>query len=300
VPHELPAAIRESMPRPSAVVPTRSAVLTLLIGLTSLAVGATTSPWLVPPYLAAMGWLLLVPARRIHDAEPSTTEGATRQPPVAAEFPPSAPDPDEDESPTVEPAPKPKKPRRKAKAKAKDSPAALPTVATFVQVAPGKFVRVEVVVPLDVPPPADEPTEPTTTDADSVAEEPAEQASPDADPVAIDSAPVESVVEEIAVIEPPPLTEEPEPESSPLAAVWGVESRSLPILIEPDPIEDHGPDEPPCESRLVATGEPARSGFGRPPHGRSIHFRLRRDPRPKARRGNGRVGASPRVVLHRA
>ncbi len=297
MPHELPAAIRESMPRPSAVS-TRSAVLAILIGLTSLAVGATTSPWLVPPYLGAMGWLLLVPARRPLDGEPSTTENATQQHVTSVSFP-TAPEPAEDVSPAVEAAPKPKKPRRKAKAKAKDAPAALPTVATFVQVAPGKFVRVEVVVPLDVPP-AEEPTEPTTPDADSVAEEPTQQATPDADPIVIDSEPVVSIEEASVKTESPPTTAEPEPESSPLPPIWGVESRSLPILIEPDPIEDHGPDEPPCESRLVATGGPARSGFGRPSHGRSIHFRLRRDPRPKARRGNGRVGASPRVVLHRA
>lgn len=293
MPQDLPASTRESILRSATVLTGRSVILIALIGLTSLAVGATTSIWFVPPYLAAMGWLLLAPARPVEGTR-TPAQSAHEETPVA----------DAVEEPMLEvpaePAPKPKKGRGrgKSKAKAKESPVVPPMIATWVQVAPGKFVRVEVPAPVETA--DDMPSEPEPTPivvevVEAIPDEPA--------PVIADgeeSIQASDEVEDRAEVVseervPDPATEEYEEEQG---TEWAGPIHADYIVVESDEIEDHVPETPPEESRLVATGEPLRSGVSRSIHGRSI--RVRRDPRPKPRRGNGRIGASPRVVLHRA
>jgi hypothetical protein len=57
-------------------------------------------------------------------------------------------------------------------------------------------------------------------------------------------------------------------------------------------------EAPPQVDPFVVTCQMPRAREMR--YGSIRSIRIRRDPRPKVRRGNGRVGPSPRVVLHRA
>lgn len=163
--------LRRWLPAPTL----RSAALVALIALTSLAVGATTSPWLVPPYLVAMGWLLLTPApsRPVEGEAPSTESPsslaesshpgpeeapATLGPGVEAEAVPSPAEP---------PRPRKSRARGKGKAKAKAATPAERPPATWVQIAPGKFVRVEQPPTAPVGEEGEPVAEPATTDIEA-------------------------------------------------------------------------------------------------------------------------------------
>lgn len=352
----------------------RSVSLAFLVGVTSLAVGATTSYWLVPLYLLTMGWLLLGPSagaasgspvdRPVEgsisrpDLEPA---GASRSgPETISESPQDAPGSRIDE---------PAKPRGKARsrggrgrAKAQaESPTTPPTIATWVQVAPGKFVRVEV------------PTTSTTEFGESqVAPGDVEPEKPSVPPAVVESDgptvhgladETEGIVGEAELAatataeaagpsDPGPddvSTEEPssgsqQPSSSEL--VDDIECTPHDSAAGRPGIDDYGPKEAVTFDRgvcgFVASQEMApgladeiphappngpASEAGdelgvplddEPPpmvatnvarHGPPIRrvdsgvlrsARLRRDPRPRPRRANGRVGATPRVICKRA
>ncbi len=127
----------------------RSIGLASLIGITSLAVGATTSYLLVPLYLLAMGWLLLgwpgntgLPRGRSTTEEPSPSPMAAVVTQVTPEVPSETTIPPVEESPKARSRGRTRGTRAKAKAKI-ELPPPPKVVATWVQVAPGKFVRVE-------------------------------------------------------------------------------------------------------------------------------------------------------------
>jgi len=157
-----PSATTDLQPVPRAQVWTWPTLLGLLMVLTILALAVTVSVWLVPPYLVLMAWLLL-PSRGSRDLsrEPSD-QGAWPEPGVEEDvFLPSgqpevvihsgfvredggdSSDPltEEKGSDTAVVKTKRKGRGRKAKGKAIVEP---PSVsATWIQVGPGKFVRVE-------------------------------------------------------------------------------------------------------------------------------------------------------------
>ena len=120
----------------------RTIALTSLVVLTSVAVGATTSIWFVPPYLLAMGWLL-------HAPESPPVGPSLELPPTLPQSPGSASEPapsssDRPDAPAAETAPpKPRKRRPRNAAKAEPPQPTVRVEATWVQVTPGKFVRVE-------------------------------------------------------------------------------------------------------------------------------------------------------------
>ncbi|HEY2155556.1 MAG TPA: hypothetical protein VGH33_07995 [Isosphaeraceae bacterium] len=116
----------------------------LVLG-TSAAVAAVAW-WLVPPYLALMAFLLLEPAgRRVSATNPAGPRSAMSGASASA----VGPDPAEsagpsDSSASNDAAPAPKARRGgKGRGSRKARPAFEPAPAAWVQVAPGKFVRVE-------------------------------------------------------------------------------------------------------------------------------------------------------------
>ena len=135
-----------------------------MIGTTAAALSWCVSPWLAPPYLLAMGWLLLVPSRRDDDranggcaiagaSDPGSEAGGLAPLPdeledsdAAAGATTSPPASGLETDPT-----RPRKGKGRGRGKAKlatDRPA-----ATWIQVAPGKFVRVEAPAADGVPEP---------------------------------------------------------------------------------------------------------------------------------------------------
>ena len=130
-------------------------MLALLMAGTSWAIASCASIWLVPPYLILMAWLLFPSVGRASgtsaetepgasdSAGPATVGGASDIPDTLRDGPASA-GPSEGGS---EPGPSssPLKARRsRGRAKKAKQPAIEPLEATWVQVAPGKFIRVEV------------------------------------------------------------------------------------------------------------------------------------------------------------
>lgn len=304
------ASDRRWLPAPTA----RTAALAVLIALTSMAVGATTSPWLVPPYLVAMGWLLLAPsANRPETSEVLATAPAERlstssepiSDPVETPVEPA-------EIPVIDESPKPRKKRSRAKGKTKAKIVAQVerSEATWVQVAPGKFVRVEV----PIPPPTEAP--------DAVEVGPPEE-NLDANPAEVDSEPN-------APTEGPGLTDGGWEETldAPLVSPFPEEigeHEGNPTMIEPGPVyttaqgvpqpeeprEDVDPTGVPIGDRDLDGGDAPVTNFGetavrsgplvrRDPPAFPRSWRLRRDPRPRLRRATGRVGATPRVTLNRS
>jgi len=143
--------------RPTTVRPRASwastAILALLMVGTSWAVASWVSEWLVPPYLILMALLLFPstgrppgdPASDGSDLSESSRPSSTVEGPDDLDSPPDGRDspgsPEEGSEPAT--SSKPVKARRgKGRAK-KVKPAPEPTEATWIQVAPGKFVRVE-------------------------------------------------------------------------------------------------------------------------------------------------------------
>ncbi len=149
--------------------------LALLIAATSLVLGWQASWWLVPIYLSIMAWLLAggesnpgVDPR----VEPSENQAETLGAVVAnAASEMAAPTPRKSRAGTTTP-----RRRRPRKIKPAAEPA-FSTTSTWVQVAPGKFVRVEAAETA-----ADGPSE-----SPDLAETPADPASEDARPVVVTS-----------------------------------------------------------------------------------------------------------------
>jgi len=157
-----PSATPDLRPVPRAQVWTWPTLLGVLMVLTILALAVTVSVWLVPPYLVLMAWLLL-PSRGSRDLsresldqeawpEPSVEEDvflSSGQPEVVIhsggvrEEGGDSSDPlaEEKGSDTAVVKTKRKGRGRKAKGKAIVEPSSVS--ATWIQVGPGKFVRVE-------------------------------------------------------------------------------------------------------------------------------------------------------------
>ena len=275
MPHESTPPNSTSQPGPPGKA-LRLGMLSGLVGLTSLAVGATTSPWLVPPYLAAMAWLLIGPAPR-RSPEAGAAPGRESIPaPVGQPEPIAAGD-----APSADPAalgeggkPKAKSGRgrgRKPKAKTKPEVPAGTTAATWVQVAPGKFIRVE--RPVES---VDDPT--TEPEPETAAPTEWHETGIVADPAADAETPV------LVEVEPEPF--EPRESWLETTLITEDESPADPVYVDP-----------PEPARLVVVDHSSRPSQPRVWPARAA--RVRPVPRPKLRRGNGRVGAVPRVVLHR-
>jgi hypothetical protein len=193
-------------------------VLGVLAVLTSLAV-ASVSVWLVPPYLAVMGLLLLAPGARRKAAEadldgPHSGRGLSGEP----ENPER--ESEIDRSPTERaamleneaqdsgsgPLPSSSKTKRgKGRGrKGKVTTVERPSHATWVRIGPGKFVRTEMLssmVEVEVPPaPSDSVVDPTGASAlvepDAPSDEPARF---EEDPSSLDSV-VEPIVDAVAPV----------------------------------------------------------------------------------------------------
>ncbi len=143
-------------PDPGRTPPPRASVaraLPVFVGglvLGTSAAVAMVAWWLVPPYLALMAFLLLEPAgRRVSATNPAGPESA----PSGASAPAGMPDPaaaagPDGPSPPTDATPAPKARRGgKGRGTRKARPAVEPAPAAWVQVAPGKFVRVEAGTP---------------------------------------------------------------------------------------------------------------------------------------------------------
>lgn len=155
-PSPAPSPDRPSSPRTRANWAS-TGLLALLMAGTSWAVASWAHPWLVLPYLMLMAWLLFPSTsagRRLGELDSEGSE-ASENPRSAwpggdsddADSPSDGADSSglEDDGSESEPggSSKPARARRgKARAR-KGKPQAEPTEATWVQVAPGKFVRVE-------------------------------------------------------------------------------------------------------------------------------------------------------------
>jgi hypothetical protein len=126
-------------------------MLALLMVGTSWAIASSASIWLVPPYLILMAWLLFPhsvgrPSGALDESGPNESDSL---PPAKAgeasdallENPALAGSVDDGSEPATSPTP-PKARKGKGRGK-KVKPVIEPIEATWVQVAPGKFVRVE-------------------------------------------------------------------------------------------------------------------------------------------------------------
>jgi len=249
-------------PTRSRPAPTRSRVaraVPAMVGGLVLATGAavaSVSWWLVPPYLALMGFLLIEPAgRRVNATNPAGPESAS----TGGTIPPDdAPDPVDDASIDGDPDPDLRtpggSPRGEARSDAtatarsrrgtgkgrgrKSRTAAEPSPATWVRVAPGKFVRVE---PGEFlagagphPPQAGDAPGPTATTPEAGAAPPVDQPGrPDAEPGPHDH-PQEDALDA------------PHPGSTPPPGPWPGGPRDLDLAddgppVEGDPLADPGP-----------------------------------------------------------
>lgn len=153
-PHVPDASLPRSQPSGHTAV---ACLLGLLLGVTATALGVLVSWWLVLPYLLIMVWLLL-PAgqvaawtRALATPQNGASVAAAPREPVAAPAP-AEPAPSWDVSPptaAVATETVVAKPRRRRASRRSRVPVevAEPVAATWVQVGPGRFVRVEVSEP---------------------------------------------------------------------------------------------------------------------------------------------------------
>lgn len=114
---------------------------------TSLVAGLILSWWVVPPYLALVGWLLLAPGERCREdaSEISNAPENGFDLVVTADESPTGHDA---ASPTDEPKPaKPRQGRGRSKSRATPDPSPRTIEVRWVQVGPGKYVRAEMPVP---------------------------------------------------------------------------------------------------------------------------------------------------------
>ena len=238
--------------------------LALLMAGTSGAVGSWVSWWLVLPYLALMAWLLAPSAGRPRAGSASDDPTRSKNPrsarPTGALDGEGQSDDDEDEDPASDPSasaggdesgsspgasPKPAKARRgKGRPRKVAKPPAEPTEATWFQVAPGKFVRVE------------------------ASDESPEQAGPH---LAVGDQPVE-----LPGTPPPPQPGEPDPFDHPeiQAAETGptgpdpeglAEGPVEEVDLAGGPIDDADPGEPIGDEESGSSTEEGRVETARPP-----------------------------------
>jgi hypothetical protein len=228
--------------------------------LTSLALAVSVSVWLVPPYLGLMAWILLPARDRRGDALRPTGQAVPR-PKVAEEIaggstgiadavdvapadppvePPSSAESLADQAePADPPALKTKRGRgRGRKAKGVVDP---PAGVTWVQVGPGKYVRVETASPTAAPPSQTPEAEPTAEDREPTAPTPAEECPEDQLPptpgtetaVAVE-APLEPTVEPVEPsVEAEPVVVESGPACAEVSPPHAPEAE--PIVVEPGP-----------------------------------------------------------------
>jgi hypothetical protein len=108
----------------------------MLVLTTSVVVGAAISWWAIPPYVLVMAWLLLSPVRPsgIGGALPELDQSTVAADAVA-----------EGAGPVEGPSAQAKSRRPRARARVKTPPTVVPEPleVSWVQVAPGKFLRVE-------------------------------------------------------------------------------------------------------------------------------------------------------------
>ena len=302
----------------------RSLGLALMVAATSLAVGASTSYWLVPIYLLAMGWLLggARAAPEVSTSSPSEAETAQAAFPNEPNPPPSAEPVTADAESEAPPKPKgrPRGKRSRAGAKAKVvEPGPPPNLATWIQVAPGKFVRVEVPVPL-----LEERSGEAASISDPLAPAEARAVEPIAEVSETEAVAVEESgdASEDAPVEPTSTSDDPSGSDRPTIAD---EAGTNPVAILPTVRFDSNPDGLDDSDAAPEDAGPAfadlplssRDGSAAPPPTITIAERCgatarrldpailrstrpRKDTRPRPRRPSGRVGARPRVVLHRA
>lgn len=139
--------------------------LAVLMVLTSIAVAHLVTAWLVPPYLALVAWILFPSGHQRSDAlKPS---GQAQTPHQVAEVSSDAVRAQADDTDAPEPSDEPtteaeslvdeaesteqvalKNKRGRARSRKVKGSVELPTTATWVQVGPGKFVRVETASPM--------------------------------------------------------------------------------------------------------------------------------------------------------
>jgi ribonuclease E len=228
-------------------------VLALLMMATCWVVSSSLSVWLVPPYLILMALILFGPSARSSQGD----RGAAGEPESHADLDPASPDrtgwetepPSGDSDPASPseldngPLAGPAKARRGKGRKRATRPAVEPTGATWIEVAPGKFVRVELSqtsaeagphessrIPDDATPRHPEPPPQPDLEAEGPAEvdatleeapateadhEPNPDASPESEPAVDGSTP--QVEFALATTEAEPLCEAPEPEAVPEA-----------------------------------------------------------------------------------
>lgn len=154
------------------------AVLGLLTAGTCWAVAALASIWLVPPYLVLMIVILYAPPGRPRDAsgradsaetdapEPALPAGrgsasaASPEPGAGGSSAPAAPGADDPSSGAVPPPASTPSRKRSGKGRARKARPSIPVEAAWVQVGPGKFVRVETPSPASEPGPILRPGEP--------------------------------------------------------------------------------------------------------------------------------------------
>ncbi|MFO0959518.1 MAG: hypothetical protein U0800_19140 [Isosphaeraceae bacterium] len=124
---------------------TAAGILVLVLATAAVA-GWAVSWWIVPPYVALMAWLLLPADERDKSAGSATVPPAPtiEVGPTSAAVPAPIDEPSPVAATPTRPA-KARKPRARSKAKDKEpTPSVVvPVSVNWVQVAPGKFIRVE-------------------------------------------------------------------------------------------------------------------------------------------------------------
>lgn len=125
---------------------TGTGILALVLATAAVA-GWAVSWWIVPPYVALMAWLLL-PAENRDRPESSSAAGPVPPAPTIPVGSLPAVEPESVAEASTSPPTRParaRKPRTRSKPKDKEPPpvAPEPMLVNWVQVAPGKFVRVE-------------------------------------------------------------------------------------------------------------------------------------------------------------
>lgn len=272
--------------------------LALLVAATGFAVGATTSFWLVPVYLLVMGWLLVgfpsAKASSLPAAAPANDFAAPADTPDV-----SSPS-EEVSAPAAEPpAKRAAKPRargtRAPRTKPKPEPEAPRLMATWVQVAPGKFVRVEVPQTLESSKPDSAISELEVALAHIVPEVSPDEAS--------NGDTSESREDPDRAVEPV-FAEAPVADASSESLDSSCHAHDQTFSTSVVTEEIANPPVPEAEAMHMSIVEPRPSRIVAKIRGNAFGVlrssRMKGDPRAMVRRPAGRIGAIPRVMLHRS
>lgn len=232
---------------PAQAIPLKQAtgagLMGLLLGVTATALGVLVNWWLVLPYLLVMVWLL-VPEGQLTAWEQSlkAPRSSPVPPPVATEVserisraePAPAMDHDGAGAAIEAVAVKPKTTKRKRTTRKSRAVAVAPepVVATWVQVGPGRFVRVEVAEP-----PADSPVAETTEEQPQPPIEPVEMCEP------VETDAVEEMDPPALLAVGPEDLALPEPEAS-LSDTAEADCQAHEVEVFDPDFEDENRDEP--------------------------------------------------------